>query len=308
MENQTPCSSASYQSALGIDVCAERLDLCWLPSRSKSSVENSAVGIADLLRQLAEMQPDIVVMEATGGLQRAVASAMAAAQHPVAVVNPRQVRDFAKACNRLAKTDVLDAETLALFGLRIQPAARVLPTAQAQALSDLLARRGQLVEMRAGERNRLSRASGAVKQHIEKHIAWLSREIDQLDDRLDGGLRQSPAWVEKAALLEAVPGVGPQSLRLLLLELPELGQLDGKQIATLVGVAPLNDDSGKHKGARRIWGGRENVRNQLYMTALVASRFNPPLKAFYAQLKARGKPHKVALIAVARKLLTMPVS
>ena len=297
-------TQALYQSALGIDVCAERLDLCWLPSHRVESVEYNEAGIHRLLETVRSERPDLAVLEATGGLQRRIAAKLAAAGQAVAVVNPRQVRDFAKASGQLAKTDRLDAEVLALFGLRMQPQVRVLPGEQALLLSDRLARRGQLIEMRAGEKNRLHRANPAVAKNINKHIAWLDREIAQLDDDLDGTLRKSPVWAEKAALLEGVKGVGPQTLRQLLIELPELGTLNRKAIAKLVGVAPLNADSGKHRGTRRIWGGRQNVRNQLYMTAFIASRWNPPLKAFYDRLRAAGKPHKVAVVAVARKLLT----
>lgn len=299
MENQTP-----YQTALGIDVCAARLDLRLLPLSKTWSVENTPAGLAELIAQL-ESKPDITVIEATGGLQRLAASTLAAAGWSVAVVNPRQVRDFAKASGRLAKTDQLDADNLALFGLRMQPQVRVLPDAKAQALSDALARRGQLVEMRAAEKNRLHRANTAMRKNIDIHIAWLNRQIDKLDADIDDDLRRSPVWAEKIRLLDAVKGIGPQTLRQLLLELPELGTLSRQRIAALVGVAPLNCDSGIHRGKRRIWGGRKSVRNQLYMTTLVATRCNPPLKAFYARLRASGKAHKVALVAAMRKLLTM---
>lgn len=300
MENQT-----LYQSALGIDVCAERLDLCSMPEQKTWSVAYDENGLKALIEALVQARPEIIVLEATGGLQRRAAAKLAAAGFSVAVVNPRQVRDFAKASGRLAKTDVLDAQTLALFGLRMQPQVRALPSEQALVLSDRLARRGQLIEMRAGEKNRLHRASPAVRRNIEKHIAWLNREIEQIDDDLDGALRDSPAWADKAALLETVKGVGPQTLRQLLIELPELGQLNRKQIAALVGVAPLNHDSGQHRGKRMIWGGRKNVRNALYMAAFIASRHNPIFKAFRQRLIQAGKPHKVVIIAVARKLLTI---
>jgi transposase len=300
MENQT-----LYHSALGIDVCAERLDLCFLPTGKTGSTENTSIGAAQLVEQLKQSPVDIIVIEATGGLQRLVATTLAASGFTVAVINPRQARDFAKAAGRLAKTDQLDAEILAWFGLRMQPEPRALPDAQAQALADALARRGQLVEMRAAEKNRLHRANATMRKNIQIHIQWLTKQIDKLDIDIDAALRRSPVWAEKVRLLEAVKGVGPQTLRQLLLELPELGTLNRKQIAALVGVAPLNRDSGTHRGKRMIWGGRKHVRNQLYMTALVAARSNPPLKAFYVRLKATGKAHKVALVAVMRKLLTM---
>lgn len=300
MENQT-----LYQSALGIDVCTERLDVCSLPDQKMWSVDYTELGLKSLLDSLVVIRPQIIVLEATGGLQRRAAAKLAAAGFSVAVVNPRQVRDFAKASGRLAKTDALDAETLALFGLRMQPQVRALPSELALALSDRLARRGQLVEMRAGEKNRLHRASITVRRNIERHITWLEKEIQLLDNDLDDTLRGSPLWAEKAALLETIKGVGPQTLRQLLIELPELGQLNRKQIAALVGVAPLNRDSGQHRGKRVIWGGRQNVRCALYMAAFIASRHNPVFKAFREKLTLAGKPHKVVIIAVAHKLLTV---
>jgi transposase len=248
---------------------------------------------------------DIVVIEATGGLQRQVASALAGAGLAVAVVNPRQVRDFARASGQLAKTDQIDAQVLALFGLRIQPQPRQLPDAAALELTDKLARRGQLIEMRVAEKNRRFRASTAMKRSIDKHLAFLDQAIKNLDQDLDDTLRGSPVWAEKVELLQEVTGVGPQTLRRLLIDLPELGTLNRKAIAKLVGVAPLNRDSGTLRGKRAIWGGRVNVRNTMYMAALSASRFNAPLRAFFQRLKAAGKPHKVALVAVARKLLTI---
>jgi transposase len=300
METQT-----LYGSALGIDVSAERLDVCCLPGQKDYSVDYTDAGLKILVEKLLEDRPEIIVIEATGGLQRRVAARLAAAGLAVAVVNPRQVRDFAKASGELAKTDRIDARMLALFGLCMRPQVRVLPDERALALADRLARRGQLVEMRASEKNRQARASKAVSKSLEKHIAWLDREIGQIDDDLDNTLRTSPLWADMVALLETVKGVGPQTLRQLLIMLPELGTLDRKRIAKLVGVAPLCDDSGKRKGHRSIWGGRQTVRNQLFMSAFVASRCNPPLKAFYERLRAAGKPHKVAIIAVARKLLTI---
>jgi transposase len=294
-----------YQSAMGIDVCAERLDWYRLPERSAGSVANTAEGIRTLLSELKQWDVDIVVVEATGGLQRHVASALAGAGLAVAVVNPRQVRDFARAAGQLAKTDQIDAQVLALFGLRLQPQPRQLPDEAALELTDKLARRGQLIEMRVAEKNRRFRATTAMKRSIDKHLAFLDQAIKNLDQDLDDTLRGSPVWAEKVQLLEEVTGVGPQTLRRLLIDLPELGRLNRKAIAKLVGVAPLNRDSGVLRGKRVIWGGRINVRNTIYMAALSASRFNAPLKAFFQRLTAAGKPHKVALVAVARKLLTI---
>jgi transposase len=298
-------SAGAYQSAMGIDVCAERLDWHRLPEGGSGSHPNTVEGIRALLSELKRSGADVVVIEATGGLQRQVASALAGAGLAVAVVNPRQVRDFARAAGQLAKTDQIDAQVLALFGLRLQPQPRQLPDEAALELTDKLARRGQLIEMRVAEKNRRSRASTAMKRSIDKHLAFLDQAIKNLDKDLDDTLRGSPVWAEKVELLQKVTGVGPQTLRRLLIDLPELGTLNRKAIAKLVGVAPLNRDSGTLRGKRVIWGGRVNVRNTMYMAALSASRFNAPLKAFFQRLTAAGKPHKVALVAVARKLLTI---
>jgi transposase len=298
-------SAEAYRSAMGIDVCAERLDWHRLPERGSGSHPNTTEGIRALLAELKQSSVDIVVVEATGGLQRQVAGAVAGAGLAVAVVNPRQVRDFARAAGQLAKTDQIDAQVLALFGLRIQPQPRQLPNEAALELTDKLARRGQLIEMRVAEKNRRSRASTAMKRSIDKHLAFLDQAIKKLDQDLDDTLRGSPVWAEKVELLQEVTGVGPQTLRRLLIDLPELGTLNRKAIAKLVGVAPLNRDSGALRGKRAIWGGRVNVRNTMYMAALSASRFNAPLKAFFQRLIAAGKPPRVALVAVARKLLTI---
>jgi transposase len=294
-----------YQSAMGIDVCGERLDWYRLPEQSSGSHPNTPDGIKTLVTGLKQSGVDIVVIEATGGLQRQVATALASAGMAVAVVNPRQVRDFARASGQLAKTDRIDALVLARFGLRMQPQPRSLPDEAALELADKLARRSQLIEMRVAEKNRRYRASTVMKRSIDRHLAFLDQAIKSLDKDLDDTLRGSPMWAEKVELLEAVTGVGPQTLRRLLIDLPELGKLDRHGIAKLVGVAPLNRDSGTFRGKRMIWGGRVNVRNTMYMAALSASRFNVPLKAFFQRLKAAGKPHKVALVAVARKLLTI---
>jgi transposase len=296
-------SLRSYSRSLGIDVCAEQLDWHRLPEGSSGSEPNTSEGIQALIAQLNQSGVDIVVIEATGGLQRQAATALVAAGFAVAVVNPRQIRDFARASGQLAKTDRIDARVLALFGLRMQPQPRALPTEEAMALADKLARRGQLVEMRAAEKNRRHRASTAMKKSIDRHLAFLDQAIKALDQDLDDTLRGSPAWAEKVRLLDAVTGVGPQTIRRLLIELPELGTLNRHAIAKLVGLAPLNRDSGTVRGKRIIWGGRVNVRNTLYLAARSASRFNPPLKAYFDRLRSAGKPYKVALVAVARKLL-----
>ena len=295
----------SYRSAFGIDVCVERLDGHRLPEGSVSSYPNTPAGVATLVAALGQSGVDIVVIEATGGLQRLAATALAAAGIAVAVINPRQARDFARASGQLAKTDAMDARMLAWFGLRMQPQPRRLPDEAALELADKLTRRGQLVEMRTAETNRRYRAGKLARKSIDRHLVFLDKAIKTLDQDLDSSLRGSPIWADKVALLEAVVGVGPQTVNRLLIELPELGHLDRHAIAKLVGVAPLNRDSGRSRGKRCIWGGRARVRRTLYMAANAARRFNPPLKAYYERLLAAGKPFKVALIAVARKLLTI---
>lgn len=294
-----------YNTAMGIDVSAQRLDWHCLPQGLHGSHPNTAQGIEALVEELKRDPMDIVVVEATGGLQRAVVTALAAAKIPVVVINPRQVRDFARASGQLAKTDRLDAAVLAQFGLRMQPQLRTLPDEAAQELAGQLARRDQLIEMRVAEKNRRHRARAAMKRSIDRHLAFLDQAIKSLDQDIDDTLRGSPMWAEKVELLQGVQGVGPQTARRLLIELPELGNLDRHGIAKLVGLAPLNRDSGTLRGKRAIWGGRQTVRNTLYMAALSASRFNPPLKACFDGLIQRGKPFKVALVAVARKLLVI---
>jgi len=251
------------------------------------------------------LQPTLIVLEATGGLERLVTSALATAGLPVVVVNPRQARDFARATGQLAKTDALDARALAHFADVIRPTPRPLPDAQTQELRGLLGRRQQLIVMRTAEQNRLAGASGRLNQDIEAHIAWLNARIATLDDDLETMLRASPLWRENDDLLQSVPGIGPVCARTFLLELPELGTLTRQQIAALVGVAPLNCDSGTLRGRRTIWGGRAHVRTVLYMGTLVATRFNPQIKAFYQRLLAAGKIKKVALTACMHKLVTI---
>jgi transposase len=247
----------------------------------------------------------LIVLEATGGFQRAVVAALAAAALPVVVVNPRQARDFAKATGQLAKTDVLDARALAHFAEAVRPTPRPLPDAQTDDLRALLARRRQLVAMRTAEINRLGSAPPRVQGDLQAHIAWLDQRLAALDDDLDTTLRASPVWRERETLYRSVPGIGPVCARTLMLDLPELGTLSRQRIAALVGVAPLNRDSGTWRGHRTIWGGRAQVRATLYMGTLVAVRHNPVLKAFYERLCRAGKVKKVALIACMRKLLTI---
>lgn len=290
---------------VGIDVSKERLDVAMRPSGESESVSNDKDGIEALVKRLREVGPSLIVLEATGGLERGVTRGLASAELPVVVVNPRQVRDFAKATAQLAKTDRIDALVLARFGEAVRPALRPLPDEVSQELRALIARRRQITEMMVAERNRLSRASKSVKKRIDAHIRWLEAELDRADKDLDQSIGQSPIWREKEDLLRSVPGIGPVISRSLIAELPELGELNRKQIAALVGVAPLNRDSGTLRGRRRIWGGRATVRAVLYMAALVATRRNAVIRVFYKRLRNAGKAPKVALVACMRKLLTV---
>jgi transposase len=275
------------------------------PSGERESISNDEAGIKTLVERMGGLRPVLIVLEASGGLERKVTRALASAELPVVVVNPRQVRDFAKATGRLAKTDRMDAEVLALFGEAVRPALRPLADEVLLELRALIARRRQITEMIVAERNRLCGASRAVQKRIDAHIRWLEAELDRADKDLDQSIRQSPIWQENQDLLRSVPGVGPVISRTLLAELPELGRLNRKQIAALVGVAPLNRDSGTLKGRRTIWGGRATVRATLYMAALVASRRNSVIRTFYKRLCNAGKAPKVALVACMRKLLTI---
>jgi transposase len=289
---------------VGIDVSKARLDIAVRPAETISSVPHDEAGMATVVEQLRHMQPTLVVLEATGGLEVVLSGALAAAGVRVVVVNPRQVRDFAKATGRLAKTDALDAQVLAQFADAVRPAVRPLPEASTQELAALLARRRQLVEMLTAEKNRLGRAPRRIDRDIRTHIAWLERQVAQLETDLTRAIHASPIWQEKDEWLQSMPGVGPVLATTLLASLPELGTLNRRQIAALVGVAPLNRESGRWRGKRIVWGGRPAVRAVLYMGALVAARHNPVLKAFYQRLRQAGKAPKVALTACMRKLLT----
>jgi transposase len=275
------------------------------PDGRQWRVANSDEGIDELVEELHTLQPALVVLEATGGWELSVVAALGAAGLPVAVVNPRQVRDFAKATGRLAKSDRIDAQVLARFGEAVQPQPRPLPDAQAQAFGELLARRRQVVTMLTAERNRLRLASAPIRARIEAHVAWLEGELATLDKEMDSAVRRSPLWREQEHLLRTVPGVGPILSTTLLVELPELGTLTRRQIAALVGVAPLARDSGTLRGKRTVWGGRAPVRAALYLGTLVATRYNPVIKTFYQRLRAAGKTPKTALVAAMRKLLTI---
>lgn len=290
---------------VGIDVSKARLDIALRPCGTRESIPNEASAIQGLVKRLRAMQIALIVLEATGGVERPTVRALAAAELPVIVVNPRQVRDFAKATGQLAKTDQIDADILAHFGEAVRPALRALPDQASEELRGLIARRRQITEMITAERNRLPHGAKAVRKRIEAHVRWLEAELERVDSELDHSIHQSPIWREQEDLLKSVPGIGPVISRTLLAELPELGRLNRKQIAALVGVAPLNWDSGTLRGHRAIWGGRATVRAALYMAALVASRRNPVIRDFYRRLREAGKPPKVALVACMRKLLTI---
>jgi transposase len=291
---------------IGIDVAKERLDIAVHSSDRQWTFANSDEGISRALSCLQELNPALIVLEATGGIEAPLVAALAVTGLPVVVVNPRQVRDFAKATGRLAKTDILDARTLAHFAAVIRPTLRPLPDAHTQEMTAVLTRRRQLVEMLTAERNRLSAArSKAVRERISAHITWLVKELANVDDDLASSIRKSPVWREKDNLLQSMPGVGPVLSTTLLAHLPELGNLNRRQIAALVGVAPFNRDSGNLRGKRTVWGGRSAIRAALYMATLVATRHNPIIRAFYHHLCAAGKPKKVALTACMRKLLTI---
>ncbi len=290
---------------IGIDVSKARLDIAMRPSAERDSVSNDEAGIETLVKRLGKMQPALIVLEATGGIERQVTRALAGGEFSVAVVNPRQVRDFAKATGQLAKTDTIDAMVLARFAEAVRPAVRPLPDEVSLELRALVARRRQITEMIVAETNRLSGASKAVQKRIHTHLRWLESELERVDKDLDQSIRQSPIWKEKEDLLKSVPGIGPVISRSLIADLPELGQLNRKQIAALVGIAPLNRDSGTFRGRRVTWGGRAAVRGMLYMAALVATRHNAAIKAFYTRLRTAGKAPKVALVACMRKLLTI---
>lgn len=291
---------------VGIDVAKAQLDVHVRPLAETFPVANDPTGIAALVARLVPLRPTLIVLEATGGLEYAAAAALAAAGLPVAVVNPRQTRDFAKALGRLAKTDTLDASTLAEFADRVRPTPRPLPDETARVFEALLLRRRQLLEMRAAEQNRLGMTTATkVRTSLQAHITWLNQQLDQVDTDLAEAVQTSPVWRAKDELLQTIKGIGPTVSRTLLALLPELGTLTRQQIAALAGLAPLNRDSGQHRGQRRIGGGRAEVRSLLYMAALSAARYHPVLKAFAERLKGAGKAVKVRLVAVARKLLTI---
>ena len=287
---------------IGMDVSKATLDICVSDGETWQAANDDGAMEA-LCARIAALHPTLIVLEATGGYELRAAAALAAAGLPVAVVNPRQVRSYARSVGQLAKTDRIDARILARFAAAVQPEARPLPEAETREIEALITRRRQLVAMITAEANRLSAAPSITRNEIKTHIAWLRRQQAKIDETIDDRVRRSPIWRAKDDLLRSVPGIGSKTSSTLLAMLPELGMLNSKQIAALVGVAPLNQDSGTFRGRRRVYGGRVRVRTALYMAALVASRYNPVLKDLYGRLRAAGKPAKVALVACMRKLL-----
>lgn len=291
--------------SVGIDVSKDLLAVAGHPSGVAWTSATTPGAVEALVARLQAIAPAVIVVEASGGYEGPVVAACAAAGLPVAVVNPRQVRAFAQALGQTATTDAIDAHVLALFGARVQPAPRPLPDAATQALAALVARRRQLLEMLGAERQRVAQATTAPgRRDLTQHIRWLERRVGAVDGEIGAAIAARPVWRVREDLLRSVPGIGPVVARTLLAELPELGRLDRRQLAALVGVAPFNRDSGRWRGRRTIWGGRASVRRALYMAGLVAARHNPPLRAFYHRRRTAGKPPKVALVAVMRKLLT----
>jgi transposase len=295
----------SSEVFVGIDVSKASLDVHVRPSGQTGTFENDADGIAQVVTLLLSLKPDLVVAEATGGLETEVAARLAVEALPIVIVNPRQVRDFARATGELAKTDKLDAAILSLFAERLRPEVRSLPDEAARDFEAQLTRRRQVIEMLMAERNRLASARRAVHKPIKQHIAFLQRQLSDIDQELERTIESSPIWRAKDNLLRSAKGVGPVLSRTLLAELPELGSLNRKQIAKLVGVAPLARDSGTYRGKRQIWGGRKHVRAVLYMATLSAVRSNPTIRAYYDQLVERGKPKQLAVTACMRKLLVI---
>jgi len=290
-------------SYVGIDVSKERLDVAVLGKGQEKQVNNTEAGIAELVAWLVELQPELIVVEATGGYQRAVVDALFQAGLPVALVNPARVRQFARACGLLAKTDKLDAQVLAVFGQRVQPRRYEGKSEAEKQLSALLVRRKQLEETLKAEQNRLRTISPSLRGSVERMIAVLKEEKKRLDDQIREAMKEQKAWQEQSAILRSAPGVGPVTTATLLAELPELGKMDRKKIAALVGVAPMNYDSGRKRGYRKTKGGRGEVRSVLYMATLVATRRNPVIRTQYQHLLKRGKEKKVALTACMRKFL-----
>lgn len=294
------------QLFVGIDISKDRLDVHIQPTEERFSLAHDEAGVTELVRRLQGLRPQLVVMEATGGYETTVAAALGSAGLPVVVVNPRQIRDYARATGQLAKTDRLDARVIALFAAAVRPAVRPLPDAEARQLGEVTTRRRQLVDMLGAEVNRRRLVHDQrLRERLNAHIAWLEQALREVDDDLRRLVRSSVLWRETDDLLRSAPGIGPVTSCTLIADLPELGHLDRRRIAALVGVAPFNRDSGTMRGRRIVSGGRASVRTVLYMATLTAIRHNPVIATFYQRLRAGGRPGKVALVAAMRKLLTI---
>jgi len=293
------------EAYVGVDVSKDQLDVKALPCNETRQFSNDDPGIKKLVTFVRKIDPQLIVFESTGGLEMAAVSSLIENHLPVVVVNPRQVRDFAKATGRLAKTDSIDTDTIARFARDIRPEVRPIKDEHTQLLSALNARRRQIVDMLVAEKNRLYTAPKPNMKSIQKHIQWLERSLEDINQDIDKIIKKSPTWRENDRILQSFKGVGPVVSASLLGDLPELGTLNRKKIATLVGVAPLNCDSGRFRGRRRIKGGRANVRRKLYMAAVASLRHNPMIRDFYDRLIDAGKPSKLALTACMRKILTI---
>ncbi len=288
---------------IGIDVSKSHLDVAVYPSGEQHRWDNDDSGIEKLIKFVKSLPVALIVLESTGGYESLAASILSANALPVVVVNPRQVRSFAKATGKLAKTDQIDAHSIAHFASAVRPEQRQLKDEHMQLLTALNTRRRQIVSMLVAEKNRLYTAPKANQKNISQHIKWLEKNLDQIDKDIQKQIRNSPIWRENDDILRSYKGIGSVSSTTLLSDLPELGKLGSKKIAALAGLAPFNCDSGQYRGRRRIWGGRSHVRKTLYMATISAKRFNPQIKAFYDRLTDSGKPHKVAMTACMRKML-----
>ena len=290
---------------VGIDVSKDKVDVALRPGEEAWTVTQDDSSLEELVMKLKDIKPELVVLEATGGYETRVAAMIAVAGIPVSVVNPRQVRDFAKSTGKLAKTDRLDARAIAHFAEAIKPEARYLADEESREIAAMMSRRRQLVEMMVAEKNRLHTCHPNLTAEIKEHLEWMEQRLRALEDEIQKRIQKTDIWHEKDDLLQTVPGIGKIVSSTLLTELPELGKVNRKKIAALVGVAPLNRDSGKYKGRRGVWGGRSSVRSALYMATLSAIRFNPVIKTYYEKLLARGKLKSVAMTACMHKLLTI---
>ena len=296
---------SNTEKFVGIDVSKSELEVHVRPTSDRMTFANTEDGIALLIDFLKPFSASLVVIEATGGIEMVVVNALAAKTFPVVVVNARQIRDFAKAIGKLAKTDLLDAQVIAHFAEAVRPPLRPLKDEQTQRLHALNMRRRQLVQMIKAEQNRLITAPKWTIKTIKSHIAWLKKDLAKIDKEISNFIKDSPIWREKDAILQSFKGIGSVTSSTLLAAVPELGNINSKQLSALVGVAPLNRDSGLFRGKRTVWGGRENVRSVLYMAAMTAIRFNPVIQQFYKRLRDAGKPHKVAITACMRKMLVI---